>query len=56
MCQKELHCKPPLKSSLGVGALITPLNPAGKKIQLAEDEDILFVKTKQYDFYFFSIA
>lgn len=56
MCQKELDCKSLLKSSLGVGAGITPPYPTGKKeIQLSKDKDVLFVATKQYDF-FFSIA
>lgn len=51
-CQKELHCKSPLQSILGASALITPLNPAEKKkmIQLSEDENMLFVKTKRSDF------
>lgn len=54
MCQKELYCECLLKPSLGVGALISPLNSClKKKIQLSEDKDILFVKTRPYDFYFF---
>lgn len=53
---KGVYCESLLKSSLGVGALISPLNPClKKKIQQSEDKDILFVKTGLYDFYFFPL-
>lgn len=53
MCQKELYCESLLKPSLGVGALILPLNSfLKKKIQFSEDKDVLFVEIRLYDFYF----
>lgn len=41
MCQKELYCESLLKPSLGIGALVSSLNPCLKKIYN-------FLKTKTY--------